>query len=122
SYSPFDIEQYLMEVRVVPGGKADGQTVGELEARRFGDVRVAGIGQADGEMRMIPGRHDRVEGGDYLLLQGDPEALAGFIDQGGLELVGTAKLTAEDPKAEVEIVEVIVKPGSMLVDQSPVSM
>jgi di/tricarboxylate transporter len=122
SYSPFDIEHYLLEARVVPGGKAVGLTVGELEARRFGAVRVAGIGGNNREMRMIPGRNDIVDGGDVVLLQGDPEALTGFIDQGGLELVGTDKLTAEDPKAQVEIAEVIVKPGSILVDQSPVSI
>jgi di/tricarboxylate transporter len=122
SYSPFDIEHYLLEARVVPGGKAVGLTVGELEARRFGAVRVAGIGGNNREMRMIPGRNDIVNGGDVVLLQGDPEALTGFIDQGGLDLVGTDKLTAEDPKAQVEIAEVIVKPGSILVDQSPVSI
>src|SRR5690606_9015833 len=121
-YSPFDIEPYLMEVRIVEGGKADGQTVGELEGRRLGAVRVAGIGAGTREMRMIPGRHDVVGGGDVLLLQGDAESLAGFIDQGGLELVGKAKLTAADPKADVEIDEVIVKPGSMLIGQTPVSM
>jgi di/tricarboxylate transporter len=122
SYSPYDIEHYLLEARVVPGGKAVGLTVGELEARRFGAVRVAGIGGNNREMRMIPGRNDIVNGGDVVLLQGDPEALTGFIDQGGFVLVGTDKLTAEDPKAQVEIAEVIVKPGSILVDQSPVSI
>jgi di/tricarboxylate transporter len=122
SYSPYDIEHYLLEARVVPGGKAVGLTVGELEARRFGAVRVAGIGGNNREMRMIPGRNDIVNAGDVVLLQGDPEALTGFIDQGGFVLVGTDKLTAEDPKAQVEIAEVIVKPGSILVDQSPVSI
>jgi di/tricarboxylate transporter len=122
SYSPHDIEHYLLEARVVSGGKAVGLTVGELEARRFGAVRVAGIGGNNREMRMIPGRNDIVNDGDVVLLQGDPEALTGFIDQGGFVLVGTDKLTAEDPKAEVEIAEVIVKPGSILVDQSPVSI
>ena len=122
SYSPFDIEHYLLEARVVPGGKAVGLTVGDLEARRFGSVRVAGIGGNDREMRMIPGRNDIVNGGDILLLQGDPEALASFLDGAGLVLVGSDKLTAEDPKAQVEIAEVIVKPGSMLNDQSPTSM
>jgi di/tricarboxylate transporter len=122
SYSPFDIEHYLMEVRVVEGGRADGQTVGDLESRRLGAVRVAGIGTGTGEMRMVPGRHDVVNGGDVLLLQGDAESLSAFVDQGGLELVGRAKLTAADPKADVEIAEVIVKPGSMMIGQSPVSM
>jgi di/tricarboxylate transporter len=122
SYSPYDIEHYLLEARVVPGGKAVGLTVGELEARRFGAVRVAGIGGNNREMRMIPGRNDIVNAGDVVLLQGDPEALTGFIDQGGFVLVGTDKLTAEDPKAQVEIAEVIVKPGSILVDQSPASI
>ncbi|MCC7043421.1 MAG: SLC13 family permease [Acidobacteria bacterium] len=122
SYSPYDIEHYLLEARVMPGGKAVGLTVGELEARRFGAVRVAGIGGNNREMRMIPGRNDIVNAGDVVLLQGDPEALTGFIDQGGFVLVGTDKLTAEDPKAQVEIAEVIVKPGSILVDQSPVSI
>ena len=122
SYSPFDIEHYLLEARVVPGGKAVGLTVGDLEGRRFGSVRVAGIGGNNREMRMIPGRNDIVTGGDVLLLQGDPEALTSFLDGGGLVLVGTDKLTAEDPKAQVEIAEVIVKPGSVLNEQSPTSM
>jgi di/tricarboxylate transporter len=122
SYSPFDIEHYLLEARVIPGGKAEGQTVGEIEARRFGDVRVAGIGGNNREMRMIPGRNDIVNGGDVVLLQGDPEALAAVIDKSSFELVGTDKLTAEDSKTQVEIAEVIVKPGSLLVGQSPVSI
>jgi di/tricarboxylate transporter len=122
NYSPFDIERYLLEARVVPGGKAVGLTVGELEARRFGDVRVAGIGGNNREMRMIPGRNDIVGDGDVVLIQGDPEALTAFMEKGGFELVGSDKLTAEDPKAQVEIAEVIVKPGSLLVDQSPVSI
>jgi di/tricarboxylate transporter len=122
AYRPFDAEKYLMEARVGEDGKVVGLTVADLEASAHGDVRVAGLGGDDRRMHLVPYPGNVVGAGDVLLLQGDPEALKGFLDQHGLTPMDSDKLSAADPKAAVEIMEVIVKPGSLLTDRSPASM
>jgi di/tricarboxylate transporter len=122
AYRPFDAEKYLMEARVPEGGRIVGISVEELERNAGGDVRLAGLGGDDRRMRLVPSPTDVIGTGDVLLLQGDPEALKAFLDRHELTPMGSEKLSATDPKAHVEIMEVIVKPGSLLTNRSPASM
>jgi di/tricarboxylate transporter len=122
AYRPFDAERYLMEARVPDGNKIVGISVEELDASARGDVRIAGLGGDDRRMRLAPSPGTVIGTGDVLLLQGDPEALKEFLDRHGLTPMDSEKLSAADPKAHVEIMEVIVKPGSLLINRSPASM
>lgn len=122
AYAPFAAEQYLMEARVVENSPAIGLSIDELEEMGHDEVRVAGVGHDQRGMRMVPGSGQLLALDDTVLLQGDSEALHGFLDRTGLVPADTEKLTLTDPNAEVEIVEAIVKPGSALVHRSPASM
>jgi di/tricarboxylate transporter len=114
----FDIGGYLLEGEAHAESEAVGRTIEELEARHE-DARVLGIAR-EGERQLVPGAGATVRVGDVLILQGDSDALKALITKSGLVIVDTHKLTEEDVRSdEIDIVEVIVKPGSSITGKTP---
>lgn len=115
----FEIEGYITEAEIPEGAKAIGMTVYELEKLADDDVIVAGIIHDD-KRRLIPTGYQRLREGDVLVLRGDTNALKSMIDGGGLKLVGDEKFGRDVLKSdEIELVEAVISPDSMLIGQSP---
>ena len=71
----------------------------------------------------MPALEDRARPDDVLLVQGDPEALKALMDKGGLHLEDSEKLGTDDARSgDIEVIEVIVKPGSPLAGKTPASV
>lgn len=117
----FEIDDYITEASVPEGAKAVGMTVYELEKLAGDEVIIAGIIHDD-LRRLVPAGYHRLQAGDVLVLRGDANALKVMIDGGGLTLVGDQEFGRDDLKSdEIDLVEAVVAPDSMLIDHSPIS-
>jgi di/tricarboxylate transporter len=117
----FEIDDYITEASVPEGAKAVGMTVYELEKLAGDEVIIAGIIHDD-LRRLVPAGYHRLQAGDVLVLRGDANALKVMIDGGGLTLVGDQEFGRDDLKSdEIDLVEAVVTPDSMLIDHSPIS-
>jgi len=117
----FAIEGYITEAAVPEESRAIGMTIAELEKLADDDVIIAGLIH-DETRRLVPSGTMRVQSGDILVLRGDADALKSIIDAAGLKLVGDQEIRREDLKSEnVDLVEVVVSPGSNLIGATPIS-
>lgn len=117
----FEIEGYITEAAVPDEAKAVGMTISELEDLAEGDIIIAGVIHDD-TRRLVPSGMLRIKAGDVLVLRGDAEALKSMIDAAGLKLVGDKDIRREDLKSDnIDLVEVVVSPGSNLIGTTPIS-
>jgi di/tricarboxylate transporter len=117
----FDVGAYLLEATVDAASPLVGTSIEDVESR-LEDVRVVGLAR-DHHVRPLPPWGSIVQAGDLLSLQGEPETLRSAIAESGLNLVQSEKLKSENVRSDdIDIIEVIVKPGSPLSDQTPKSM
>jgi di/tricarboxylate transporter len=140
----FETSAYLTEARVLDSSKAAGKTLGEIEqALRQADAQV--IGLVRHEVRLpAPSAARRMEAGDILVIEADPEGLAAALTSLGLKLEEDVRDEPAEPadgdearrpapdedtsgprtdmKAagsdEFALVELAVLPGSALVGRS----
>lgn len=118
----FDIGDYLLEAKAPRGAKAVGLTLNAVEALVDENVQIVGVAHGE-EKRLAPAGARTVRAGDVLILKGDPESLKTLIKKAGLKLADGDKLQREDVRSEdIEVLEAIVKPRSLLVGQSPSGM
>jgi di/tricarboxylate transporter len=119
--SAFTVEGYITEAEVPEDSKAVGMTVFELEQLADDDVIIVGVIRDD-QRRLIPTGNQRVRAGDVLVLRGDADALKSMIDAAGLKLVGDEEFGREQLKSDdIDLVEVVVSPGSNLIGRTPIS-
>lgn len=113
-----DIQDYVTEARVASGSPAEGQTVADLTRSAQHEVTVTGL---------VRNRTEKTEAhpetvlrkDDIVLLEGAPDALERAIAIGSLELEGEDRPVETDtPADEVGVVEAVIAPGSILVDQA----
>ncbi|MBW6493277.1 MAG: SLC13 family permease [Burkholderiaceae bacterium] len=139
----FDLGAYITELRVEAGSEAEDKTLRELEdTLRNADAQVVGL--VRGETRVItPNLGRRLQPGDILLIEAEPEALASVMSSLGLKLAeavpraaveksdeadgkqGSAKDdgAAEDEKrksdsGEIVVQEMVVMPGAAAIGRS----
>lgn len=118
----FEIDDYITEAEVPEGAKAVGMTVFEMEKLTDDDVIIAGIVHDD-QRRLVPNGYQRLRAGDVLILRGDTGAFKAMIDGGGLKLVGHEQFDRNDLKSdEIDLVEAVVSPGSVLIGRTPMTM
>ncbi|HEX2525270.1 MAG TPA: SLC13 family permease [Geminicoccus sp.] len=112
-----DIKDYITEARIIADSLAAGQSIGELNRRLNSEVKVTGlVRQKTRQMRPLP---DVVlQEQDILLLQGEPEALERAVAQEGLELEGEDRQPGDSTTEEIDSIEAIIGPTSLLVGQS----
>ncbi len=113
---PFDINDYMAEVRVPEDSPVIGRRVRELDADAAkADVAVAGLVRRG---RRMPGLARRVEirAGDVLVLEASPASLEELIGSTGLEYVGKGEGRFEDD--DLSLIEVVVGESSRLVGRS----
>jgi di/tricarboxylate transporter len=118
----FEVEPYLSEAWLPETSPLVGRTVAELEARGGGEVVVAAIVREGGH-RYVPAGHWTLFAGDLLVLRSDPHALGRIVAEARLRLGGGGGGEASPAKAapagDLDVVEAVVMPGSMLVGCSP---
>lgn len=120
----FAIEDYTTEVLLPAGSPFVDRTVAELEALSDGTISVAAIIREQAH-RYVPRGHWTLFAGDVLVLQGDPTALQPVIDQAKLTLMNAEEmrdLTRRGKEDELETIEAVVGPDSLLIGRTPKSL
>ena len=70
----------------------------------------------------MPRPHWTLYAGDILVLQGDPTALQPVVDQAKLKLLGADEMAALKPRDkddDLETVEAVIAPDSLLIGHTP---
>ncbi|HEY3916927.1 MAG TPA: SLC13 family permease [Stellaceae bacterium] len=115
SDEPFQVEDYLSEVRVPDRSPLAGKTVAEFETTSEGSVNVTTIIR-EGRRRYTPAGHWRIFAGDILIVESNPQDLHSLVRGSALELVDP-----EEPKvdgtgvADTVVVEAVITPESPMV-------
>jgi len=118
----FHIEDYITEVRLQPESPFVGRRLIDLEALGEGDAAVVALVRRKDRM-LAPSGYLRLQAEDILILEADPEALQKVIDEGQLDSLGSAKITAENLRSErVMLAEAVITPGSRLEGRTAQSM
>lgn len=110
----FDTGRYLTEVKVVGGGKAEGQTIWDLERLlEDSDAQLLGMVR-DGEKVITPHWNKKLKEGDLLMIEAEPKKLSQMLSNIGLRLLENVR---PEPKAgsedlgEIENVERLDQDG-----------
>ena len=117
----FAIEDYTSEALLPEASPLVGKTVAELEALADDEVTVAGIIR-EPSRHYVPRRNWTLDAGDILVLEGDPTALQPLVDQAKLKLLGAEEIAAlkpSDKDDELETVEAVIAPDSLLIGNTP---
>ncbi|MCE2510212.1 MAG: SLC13 family permease [Alphaproteobacteria bacterium] len=116
------IEDYITEARLDSDSEYVGAPLQELESLGQGDVAIVGL--IRGERKFLaPSSFIRLQKGDILILEADPEALRTLVDQAKLELIGSEGLSAETIRSDdVRLTEAVVPPGSAMESQTSRSL
>ncbi|MFC4351332.1 SLC13 family permease [Fodinicurvata halophila] len=136
-----NIASYVTEARVTEDAKAKGKRLVEIE-RELDELEAVVIAVVRNDQRILaPNRYQRIQEGDVLILEADPEGLAKSIPALGLELVGEKAEDEQDMEGqshqqesgeqeqaaaqnieaqklqseEVRLVEVVILPNSRLI-------
>ncbi len=120
----FAIADYTTEALLPAGSPLVGKTVADLEAMGEGTVSIAAIIREQSH-RYVPRAHWTLFGDDILVLQGDPAALQPVIDQARLRLLNAEQIEELRPHGkddELETIEAVIGPGSLLVGRTPQSL
>ena len=118
----FAIESYSTELRVPPDIQRIDMTVAQFEELADGEVSIAAI-LREGTRRYIPAEDWHLFAGDVLVVLGDPIVVDKLVAKTGFEIFGSAELEQSVEKTdEMEVMEVIVPAGSMLVGETPASL
>lgn len=131
----FETGTYLTEARVIEGSKSAGLTLAEIE-RLADDTGAMVIGLIRGKETRIPAPRPlrRVQEGDILVIEAEPEELAPALSKLGLKLEEAVAArdmnggeNASKPEQsglsgirsdEVELIELVVLPGSPVIGLS----
>jgi len=105
----FQIEDYLIELKVRKESTCIGKKVREIETFGGGEVSIVGIIRRKKSIA-FPSQNEKVQGGDILIAEVESEALQEFVHSFKLQLLGDKKLGKEILEAgEMMIVEAVVK-------------
>lgn len=110
----FDIENYLIEVRVSKSSSLIGKRLREIPDFAKEEVIVVGLVRGS-ERRMEPSAHTKLIESDILIVSADTENIKKLAEISGLELVGDENIHQEDLESDnVTLVEAVVMPNSMM--------
>lgn len=131
----FHIEDYLVEVRIPADSPYVGKPIDAVPAFHESDTVYVGLSRGGSDEIFLPAGHERLRGGDILLIEADKETLEAFLEKTGFELAGSEdfsrQVTAQvegsplDPaivrkrgRAHMDVQEVVVRSYSRLVDRN----
>lgn len=110
----FRIEEYTTEVKVPADSALTGLNLEEFNDQEERDLVIAGIVRNKNRI-LSPSRSEVIEAGDTLIVEAGTKELETFLQQNGLKLKGTKKLTEEQIDSEdVRMVEAVIMPDSVL--------
>ncbi len=114
----FAVEDYITEVLVPYGSKAEGKTIKEVIEMGKTEVLIAGLVRK--KLRYpVPSIFEIVTGGDILIVEASPENLQDFVEAAGLELAASHKGGRELlGSEEVSLVEAVVTTDSSLLGKT----
>lgn len=118
----FHIEDYMCEVRILPGSRFIGSSLRELSS--FGDqnVVVAAL-LRDEHQYPSPSSLEPLKVNDTLIIEAEANQLKDFVEEGGLKLVGRKNLDSKDlEQGDFDLFEVVVMPHSPMVNSTVKSL
>ncbi|HLL58581.1 MAG TPA: SLC13 family permease, partial [Allosphingosinicella sp.] len=110
-----NITDYVTEARIPPNSPAEGKTIAAFKTMTDGEVEITGLHRGE-RRRIIPLPDALLNGGDILILEGEPEALERVIAAAGLQLEGQHReAVTETSSSEIGVIEAVIGAGSPLV-------
>jgi di/tricarboxylate transporter len=117
-----NIENYVAEAQVPEGSPLVGTRAVEVAALGEGAAKLTTVVR-ERFRRYAPTRSLKLQAGDVLLLEGEPEALERVVVRGGLQLAGQgADTPAEGDDDEVGVIEGVVTADSTLIGETPANI
>ncbi len=86
----FHIEEYISELKVLPGSRFIGRHLNELTSLGRWDILVLAMVREGGRIP-APRAHEIIKEGDILVVEADPELLGDFAKHGGLKMGGRGR-------------------------------
>jgi len=122
SADPFEIEDYMAEVRVPEGSDLIGKTVHDLitAVEEEADIVVIAL-ERGGQRRTIPSMYEVLREDDVLTVEAETDDLGALIDMTDLKLTradGEGE-NGQKTKRDLTLAEVVVAPGSLLIGTTP---
>lgn len=116
----FEINDYIVEVQVEDDSNIIGLHINSIEKNIEGELEIIGIVRGN---KRITGKiqlsKQDVQEKDVLILRAETNALKSILEKHKLSIVGDVRLKDRDLKSDdISIIEVVVTPGSRLVDRS----
>lgn len=109
-----EIEGYITEARVPAKSAFVGRRLLDLFAVSQGDISVVALVRRKDRI-LAPSGFLRLQSGDILILEADPQALRRLVETAGVELVGAGGIRAETLRSErVGLIEAVITPSSRL--------
>ena len=109
-----EIEGYITEARVPSKSAFVGRRLLDLFAVSQGDISVVALVRRKDRI-LAPSGFLRLQSGDILILEADPQALRRLVETAGVELVGAGGIRAETLRSErVGLIEAVITPSSRL--------
>ncbi|MBN1321324.1 MAG: SLC13 family permease [Thermoleophilia bacterium] len=123
SEDPFEIEDYMAEVRVPKGSEFSGKTIHSLIATVEGEADIVVIAlERAGKRVEMPSPFEVLQDDDQLMIEAETDSLSILIDITDLEIARGAEEAGNGSrrrKGELTLAEVVVAPGSLLVGSTP---
>lgn len=117
-----NIENYVAEAKVPPESPLVGTRAAEVASLGDGAVQLTTVVR-ERFRRYRPTPALRLQAGDVLLLEGDPDALERVVARGGLQLAGQGRdAPAPGASDEIGVVEGVVMAGSPLIGETPTDL
>ncbi|HDS46249.1 MAG TPA: SLC13 family permease [Methanomicrobia archaeon] len=118
----FRISEYITELRVAENSKFADRPLYDLLALTEKEADVVVVGLVRGERwQQAPSTYEVLRQGDILVVEADSESIQRFVDLTGLTLAESVS-TEEDGKkqtaGEIDILEAVVTPESLLVGRT----
>ncbi|HEX4193810.1 MAG TPA: SLC13 family permease [Stellaceae bacterium] len=122
SDEPFQVEDYISELRVLEKSPLVGKMIGEIEETSEGTIAITAIIR-EGRRRYTPARHWRIFADDILMVESNQQDLQSLVQTGGIELVGPEEAqTDRTGAADTIVVEAVVMAESPMVGRTGVDL
>lgn len=115
----FQIDDYIAEATVRPGGVLDAGAVNDLEALSAGEVSLVAL-LRKGETILAPTGVESLFAGDVLVLEGPRQSIQKVAEAAELDIMGPSGFTMDAlSSGDVALMEAVVAPNSPMLNRTP---
>jgi len=115
----FQIDDYIAEATVRPGGALDAGAVNDLEALSHGEVSLVAL-LRKGEKILAPTGVESLYAGDVLVLEGPRQSIQRVAEEADLDIMGPSGFTMDSlSSGDVALMEAVVAPNSPMLNRTP---